>query len=337
MTVLDLRGADVAIRGTVGTDVELSITFTDSAGDAVDVSGYTAVADVLRNGTSVAEFADAVSGDGSNILTLTLTDAQTTTIGNERSLTWRLSMTSGTVTEHWIAGEFRLYTAGHPQAGSGSSSATVSVTGSVTAAVNVSTSLATLDGRYAPIANPTFTGNVVVPDADAATEAMNRQTADARYGRLETEIDLPLTGFVAAAGTPVASQIQGVRVVSFPDAEVITAIALPAWRVPENWNTVIFSAIWCNLGAGAGAVEWRLVTPQVFDVGDAVPTLGLLTAVAGTAGTLGVVIETDLNPVARAVTPGELVVISLRRQGTGVADTLANAAGLIALRVRRVS
>lgn len=33
----------------------------------------------------------------------------------------------------------------------------------------------------APLASPTFTGNVVVPDADAATEAMNRQTSDARY------------------------------------------------------------------------------------------------------------------------------------------------------------
>jgi hypothetical protein len=33
----------------------------------------------------------------------------------------------------------------------------------------------------APTANPTFTGNVVVPDADAATEAMNRQASDARY------------------------------------------------------------------------------------------------------------------------------------------------------------
>lgn len=33
----------------------------------------------------------------------------------------------------------------------------------------------------APINNPTFTGNVVVPDADAATEALNRQTGDARY------------------------------------------------------------------------------------------------------------------------------------------------------------
>lgn len=33
----------------------------------------------------------------------------------------------------------------------------------------------------APLANPTFTGNVVIPAADADNEALNRATADARY------------------------------------------------------------------------------------------------------------------------------------------------------------
>lgn len=46
------------------------------------------------------------------------------------------------------------------------------------------TGAVTLGDLYAPIANPTFTGNVVVPDADAATEALNRQTGDARYAPL---------------------------------------------------------------------------------------------------------------------------------------------------------
>lgn len=50
---------------------------------------------------------------------------------------------------------------------------------------------AALSNTYAPLANPTFTGNVVVPDADAATEALNRQTGDARYAILINTDDDP--------------------------------------------------------------------------------------------------------------------------------------------------
>ena len=43
------------------------------------------------------------------------------------------------------------------------------------------------DALKAPINDPTFTGNVVVPDADADTEALNRRTADARHPRGVTD------------------------------------------------------------------------------------------------------------------------------------------------------
>lgn len=157
MTILDLRGADIAIRGAVGTDLEVSITFTDSGGSAVDISGYTVAADVIRGTSTVVDsFASAVSGAGSNILTLTLTDTETTTIGNESGLKWRLNMTASGSTEQWLAGEFRLFSAGHPKAGSGSSTATVQVSGSVTATASVPLPLATLDGRYVLPNTPTM-------------------------------------------------------------------------------------------------------------------------------------------------------------------------------------
>lgn len=86
MATINLRAAELDLKGTVGDDLSLEITVTDSGGSAVDLSGYTIQADVYRNDTSVATFTDAVSGASSNVLTLSLTDTQTTTIGNERKL-----------------------------------------------------------------------------------------------------------------------------------------------------------------------------------------------------------------------------------------------------------
>lgn len=166
MTVLDLRGADAAIRGAVGTDLEVSITFTDSAGDPVDVSGYTVAADVIRDTSTVVDsFASAVSGAGSNVLTLTLTDSETTAIGIELGLKWRLNMTASGSTEQWIAGEFRLFAAGHPRAASNTTSLSVQVSGAITATVQTPLPLATLDGRFVPPAT-TQSGTTYTVDAD---------------------------------------------------------------------------------------------------------------------------------------------------------------------------
>lgn len=48
-------------------------------------------------------------------------------------------------------------------------------------ATDVEAAIDELATEKANLASPTFTGDVVVPDANAATEAMNRQTSDARY------------------------------------------------------------------------------------------------------------------------------------------------------------
>lgn len=167
MTTLDLRGASTTIRGTAGADLSVSITFTDSAGDPVDVSGYTAAADVLRGSTVVDSFASAVSGAGSNVLTLTLTDAETLAIGSERRLRWRLSMTAGGVTEQWISGGFELSPFGEPAA-SNTTSLSVQVSGAITATVQTPLPLATLDGRY------------LLPDGGTTGQALVKASGDDR-------------------------------------------------------------------------------------------------------------------------------------------------------------
>jgi hypothetical protein len=84
----------------------------------------------------------------------------------------------------------------------------------------------------APIANPTFTGNVVVPDADAATEAMNRQTSDARF--------------------PIGASEKGnLRFVIDGGGSVITTGAKKAYLTVPYAGTI---TSWTILGDASGAI-----------------------------------------------------------------------------------
>ena len=124
MARLDLTSAQLDLVGHVGDDLTVTITVVDSVAAAVDVSGYGVQADVWRSAVSVATFTDAVSGAGSNVITLSLTDTQTTTI-DEAPGTWSLSMTDlGGIVRQWIGGRFNLYPPGSPL-GTSSSSATL--------------------------------------------------------------------------------------------------------------------------------------------------------------------------------------------------------------------
>lgn len=114
-TNLELRGEAINIYETAGADISIVITCVDGAGDPVDVSGYTFNADVLQASTVVDSFAVAVSGAGSNIVTLTLTDAETAAIGTGRGLDWALKVTASGVVDWWCAGTFQLFDAGVPR------------------------------------------------------------------------------------------------------------------------------------------------------------------------------------------------------------------------------
>ena len=120
MARLDLTSSSLDLTGHVGDDLNIQITCLDGNAAAIDLSTYTIQADVWRSAVSVATFADVVSGGSNNILTLTLTDTQTTTI-DEAPGTWSLSVTVGTTTRQWIGGRFNLYPPGSPLGTSSSS------------------------------------------------------------------------------------------------------------------------------------------------------------------------------------------------------------------------
>lgn len=133
MTTLELRGERVDIRETVGAGISLTITCVDSAGDPVDISGYTFAADIKRGNAVVDSFNQAVSGASNNILTLSLTGAETTAIGTGRGLSWSLKVTIAGVVDYWYGGLFQLYNPDEPRSTGYTSSLTAVVGASLTA------------------------------------------------------------------------------------------------------------------------------------------------------------------------------------------------------------
>lgn len=124
---LELLPALLDVEGIVGDDMTVTITVVDDDAAAVDLSSYTIEATVRRGDATVATFGDSVGGAESNVLTLTLTDTQTTAIGTLGSCRWTLSMTTGSDTRQWVSGEFTLHRPGSGGVASGSTTATLTV------------------------------------------------------------------------------------------------------------------------------------------------------------------------------------------------------------------
>lgn len=112
----------------------------------------------------------------------------------------------------------------------------------------------------APLASPTFTGNVVVPDADAATEAMNRQTSDARYAPKAT---FPvLIGIALSDETTTITTGTAKACIHAPFAFTLTA-------VKAEVNTVSSSGVvTVDINEGAGAGTTLLSTKLTIDASE---------------------------------------------------------------------
>ena len=98
------RDAAPAIRR--GDDYGLPITFVDDAGVAVSFAGVTFLAQIRPGPTSttvVETFTVTVSGAGNNIVTITLTAAETSVLEAGKHV-WDLQGTAGGVVTTWLAG-----------------------------------------------------------------------------------------------------------------------------------------------------------------------------------------------------------------------------------------
>jgi hypothetical protein len=181
-----------------------------------------------------------------------------------------------------------------------------------------------LAGVYAPKANPTFTGNVVVPDADAATEAMNQQASDARYARkTDGQIDLPAAAWTLNTGSPVIADAPVNRRRGWLfDAAASERISTTIY-VPDTVTSITPVFEWANVASSSGDVSWQLYASPLPDGADfsGFPTSIQQTAVAAKT-TASLSTTTVFN--AFAVTGGQFYNVWFARQGTSGTDTLAN-------------
>ncbi len=109
----DQRPVEVNLHIVRGADYAFTITVTDSAGSAVNISTDTWTADLLDSTPSVEDsFATAVSGAGNNVLTLTLTDTETAALTAQDRFRFVLDRTVGGIVTPWLAGWAYCYDRG---------------------------------------------------------------------------------------------------------------------------------------------------------------------------------------------------------------------------------
>lgn len=111
--------------------------------------------------------------------------------------------------------------------------------------------------------------------------------------------------------------------------------AVGVFVMPPGWSTFSTHLWWSNAGAGTGDVSWVHYNDQFSsgDTSDAAPTG---TFVTPTAPLQYVLLRTSFSGTTSA-TAGQLVRVTIMRNGPSGTDTLANDAGLVAIELVRAS
>jgi hypothetical protein len=123
MATLSQLPATLNLACTVGNDFTVTLSVLEN-GSTWSATGATLVTDIIaRDGTVVATDFTSSATDGQ--VTLSLTDAQTTTLG-VGVYTYRLSVTKSSLTRDWIAGTLSVVEAG--SGGASSSAASLAIT-----------------------------------------------------------------------------------------------------------------------------------------------------------------------------------------------------------------
>lgn len=177
--------------------------------------------------------------------------------------------------------------------------------------------------------------NAVDPVALAANSAFTGTYAP--LGSVLASVYLPAQVFVAVTGTPVVGEASTNDIGGYLFDAAATEIVFGMAQIPTGWNTYNTELWWVNAGAGSGNVVWRLDYSTGFGDGEAVNpgTAGTQRTVAAPAGTTAEV--TAMDSGITSPTTGELVPFRLRRIGGDAADTLANDACVLGVRLVKAS
>lgn len=229
MTVLDLRSGRADLRGHAGDDLTVSVTVTDGDG-AVDLSGATVTASVLRRGSLVESFAVSIGGAGSNVATCTLTDTQTASIGIEQGLSWSFEVVDGDVRQY-AGGSFRLYDPGDPAGTASTDAVTVTLAGSV----GVTLTVAAGGGGGAVDSVNGQTGTVVL-DADDIDDAAttNKFATQAQLDIIDSISDAESVQTIASSGASLALDVDyDIFEITVDDNCAISFTNVPAVRTVQ--------------------------------------------------------------------------------------------------------
>lgn len=249
MATVDARAARLNLACSKGDDFTLTVAVTEN-GIAWDPTGATVASTIVDASTlAVAPVASFTSVTASGSLSLSLTDAQTTTLGTG-TYRWSVTVTKAGVSRTWLAGQLSVSDSTTP---GGVSSASLSISTSEVSVAVTSTSGLASNIAFTP------TGNIVATDvqaaiAEVATDAAS--TAVAGVVELATNAEALTRTDAARAVTPAnLSQFATDQRISaqkflptaavaqtFSRADALTSVA------PLSSGRLSFTLIWLPAG-----------------------------------------------------------------------------------------
>jgi len=310
MTGYDNRAGKFDIIAVRNADMAFTVTAT-SGGSAVNLSTATITGELYTaTGTVAVTMTDAVSGTGSNIITLSLTDTQTALL-LEQQYPWTLWVTRGLNDKRpWLAGRVRVVDSSNGVAATNGSAITLTVDDDVNVAIDVQvlgTGGSLDDLSDVTLTNP-VTGNALVYNGSAWANAVPAGGGDML--KIENLSGLADTSTARSnLGVAIGSQVQAydadladIAAISDVQGDVIV-------RGASGWERLAKSSTATDvLTAGATQPGWAAPTGTNLSwtastsvVASDTGTDATLTAVDGSnPGLMTVAMLTKLNGIEAA-------------------------------------
>lgn len=173
MAGYDGRGTKFPLTIVRGADLAFELTVLSGA-SPVNLSSATIAGNVYDTaGTLVDTLTAAVSGAGSNVVTLSFTDTETTAL-TSAAYRWTLWVTRGADKRPWLAGPVRVVDSSDGGASTSGTTTTLTVDGDLSVSVDVA-AIGLLDaapaissGVVAPASTPEKVGDIYIDTAAPA-------------------------------------------------------------------------------------------------------------------------------------------------------------------------
>jgi hypothetical protein len=291
------------VRGEAGG---FTVTFYETDGvTARNMSAVTFAPIMFTRGDpdpTLVTLSQSLGGAGSNVLSLSWTGTQATSLAKGQRLDWKLGTSIAASPGSIIGGPVNVFEQGEAT-GAASSDLTITTESLVLTLSAQAPDIAAFDSRYALLAGQ--------------------------------RLWIPANDFNAVSGSPTLSAMatsNGSWAWKL-DAGADEIVASPA-VLPSTWSTFNVDLYWANAGGGSGNVDVRSPTFRL-DVGAAWAYYQGGSQVVATALAAELLVVTRV--LAGATATGGLMNFLIQRQGSDGADTLANDISAIGLLLTRAS